>query len=88
MTVDQRPQSTVDPAALGYLNSILWPRDNNQRGLHAKSAEQEEWELTTGISIRTGQEKLLKQLKGIKIEASENLNSSERKWTDLQYLDE
>ena len=29
-----------------------------------------------------------KRFKGIKIEAPENLNSSERKWTDLQYLDE
>ena len=31
---------------------------------------------------------LSKQLKGIKIAAPENLDSSERKWTDSQYLDE
>ena len=29
-----------------------------------------------------------KQLKAIMLEASENLYSSERKWTDSQYLDE
>ena len=30
----------------------------------------------------------MKELKQIKIEAPENLDSSERKWTDSQYLDE
>ena len=29
-----------------------------------------------------------KQIEGIKIEGPENLNSSERKWTNSQYLDE
>ena len=53
-----------------------------------KSVEQEQWESTTGISIPPGQKKLSKQLKGIKIEAPENLDSLERKWTDSQYLDE
>ena len=69
------------------VKSILWPRNNNQGGQRTKSVEQEKWELTTGISIPPGQKNLSKQLKGRKIEAPENLYSSERKWMDWQYLD-
>ena len=44
---------------------------------------QQQWESTTGISISPGQKKLQKQLKRMKIEAPENLDSSERKQTNL-----
>ena len=44
--------------------------------------------MTTGITILPGQRKLSQQIKGIKIEAPETLDWSERKWTDSEYLDE
>ena len=50
--------------------------------------EQEQWKSTTGISIRPGERKLSKQLKGIKIETPENWDSSDKKWMDSAYLDE
>ena len=70
------------------VKSILQPCNNKQEGQLANSIEQEQWELTTGISIAPGQRKLLKQLKRIKIEVPENFDSSERKLRYLQYLDE
>ena len=50
--------------------------------------EHEQWQSTTGISITAGHKRVLKQPKGIKIEALEKSECSERKWTDSQYLDE
>ena len=40
------------------------------------------------MSIPLAQEKLAKQLKGIKIDVLEHLNCSESTWMHLQYLDE
>jgi hypothetical protein len=81
--------SDSESSSASSVKSILRPRRQNVlRGQRAKSVEQEQWESTTGISIPEGQKKLSKQLKGIKIEAPENLDSSEKKWTDSQYLDE
>ena len=79
--------SNSGSSSTSSVNSILRPHNNNQQGERAKSVEQEHWESTTGILILLGQKRLLKHLKGIKIEAPENLYRSEKKWTDSQYLD-
>ena len=80
--------SNSGSSSASSVKSILRLRTNNQRGQRAKSVEQEQWESTTCISFPPGQKKLSKQLKGIKLEAPENLDISERKCTHSQYLDE
>jgi len=44
-------------------------------------------ETTTGIVTPETSLKMSKRIKGIKIDAPENLNSGDKKWWDLQYLD-
>ena len=80
--------SNSGSSSASSVKSILRPRNNNQRGQRTKSVKQEQWKSTPSMSILAGQKKLSKQLKGIKIEGPENLDSSERKWTESQYLDE
>jgi len=52
-----------------------------------KTPEQQQWETMTGIVTPETSSKLSKRMKGIKIDALENLNSGDKKWRDLQYLD-
>jgi len=52
-----------------------------------KTPEQQQWETTTGIVIPEMSSKMSKRMKGIKIDAPENLNSGDKKWRDSQYLD-
>jgi len=43
--------------------------------------------MTTGIVAPETSSKMCKRMKGIKIDAPENLNSGDKKWRDSQYLD-
>jgi len=52
-----------------------------------KTPEEQQWETTTVIVTPETSSKLSKRMKGIKIDASENLNSGDKKWRDLQHLD-
>jgi len=52
-----------------------------------KTPEQQQWETTTGIMTPETSSKMSKRMKGIKIDAPENLNSGDKKWRDSQYLD-
>jgi len=52
-----------------------------------KTPEQQQWETTTGIVTPETSSKMSKRMKGIKIDAPENLNSGDKKWRDSQYLD-
>jgi len=52
-----------------------------------KTPEQHQWETMTGIVTPETSSKMSKRMKGIKIDASENLNSGDKKWRDSQYLD-
>jgi len=52
-----------------------------------KTLEEQQWETTTGIVTSETSSKMSKWMKGIKIDAPENLNSGDKKWQDLQYLD-
>jgi len=52
-----------------------------------KTPEQQQWEMTTGIVTPETSSKMSKWMKGIKIDPPENLNSGDKKWRDLQYLD-
>jgi len=52
-----------------------------------KTPEQQQWETTTGIVTPERSSKMSKWMKGIKIDAPENLNSRGKKWRDSQYLD-
>jgi len=52
-----------------------------------KTPEQQEWEMTTGIVTPETSSKMSKRMKGIKIDASENLDSGDKKWRDSLYLD-
>jgi len=47
-----------------------------------KTPEQQQWETTTGIMTPETSSKMSKQMKGIKIDAPENLNSGAKKWRD------
>jgi len=69
--------------------SIRKPKKGKQvkkRMDHGKTPEQQQWETTTGIVIPETSSKMSKRMKGIKIDAPENLNSGEKKWRDSQYL--
>ena len=87
---DSRLDSSSDSSSsrASSVRSILQPHKYNQEAERAKSVEQEHEKSTTGILIPLGQKKLSRELKGIKIEVPENSDRTERKWTDLQYLDE
>jgi len=52
-----------------------------------KTPEQQQWETTTGIVTPETSSKMSKRMKGIKIDAPENVNSRDKKWRDSQYLD-
>jgi len=52
-----------------------------------KTPEQQQWETTTGIVTPETSLQMSKRMKGIKIDAPENLNSGDKKWRDSQYLD-
>jgi len=52
-----------------------------------KTPEQQQWETTTGIVTPETSSKMCKGMKGIKIDAPENLNSGDKKWRDSQYHD-
>jgi len=52
-----------------------------------KTPEKRQWETTTGIVTPETSSKMSKRMKGIKIDAPENLNSGDKKWRDSQYLD-
>jgi len=52
-----------------------------------KTPEQQQWETTTGIVRPETSSKLSKRMKGIKIDAPENLNGGDKRWRDSQYLD-
>jgi len=52
-----------------------------------KTPEQPQWETRTGIVTVETSSKMSKRMKGIKIDAPENLNSGDKKWRDSQYLD-
>jgi len=54
---------------------------------HSKTPEQQQWETTKGIVKPEISSKRYKRIKGIKIDAPENLNSRGKKWRDSQYLD-
>jgi len=54
-------------------------RKRTDRG---KTLEQQQWEMTTGIVRPETSSKMSKWMKGIKIDASENLNSGGKKWRD------
>jgi len=43
--------------------------------------------MMTGIMTPETSSKMSKRMKGIKIEAPENLNSGAKKWRESQYLD-
>jgi len=43
--------------------------------------------MTTGIVTSETSSKMSKRIKGIKIDALENVNSGDKKWRDSQYLD-
>ena len=43
--------------------------------------------MTTGIVTSETSSKMSKRIKGIKIDAPENLNSGDKKWRHVQYLD-
>jgi len=47
-----------------------------------KTPEQQQWETMTGIVTPETSSKMSKQMKGIKIDAPENLNSGDKKWRD------
>jgi len=47
-----------------------------------KTPEQQQWETMTGIVTPETSSKMSKRMKGIKIDAPENLNSGEKKWRD------
>jgi len=47
-----------------------------------KTPEQQQWETTTGIVIPETSSKMSKWMKGIKIDAPENLNNGVKKWRD------
>ena len=64
------------------VRSFLRLRNKTQQEQRTESIEQEKWKSFTGISIPAGSKKLSKQLKGVKMEAPENLDGSKRKWTD------
>jgi len=52
-----------------------------------KTPEQQQWETSTAIVTPETSSKMSKRMKGIKIDAPENLNSGDKKWRDSQYLD-
>jgi len=54
---------------------------------HGKTPEQKQWEMTTRIVTPETSSKMSERMKGIKIDAPENLNSGDRKWRDSKYLD-
>jgi len=58
-----------------------------ERTDRVKTPEQQQWETTTGIVTPETSSKISKRMKGIKIDAPENLNSGDKKWRDSQYLD-
>jgi len=47
-----------------------------------KTPEKQQWEMTTGIVTPETSSKMSKQMKGIKIDTLENLNSGDKKWRD------
>jgi len=49
-----------------------------------KTPEQQQWETTTGIVTPETSSKMSKRMKGIKIDATENLTSGDKKWRDSQ----
>jgi len=49
---------------------------------HGKTPEQQQWETARGIVIPETSSKMSKRMKGVKIEAPENLNSGEKKWRE------
>jgi len=51
-----------------------------------KTPEQQQWETTTGIVTPETSSKMSKRMKGIQIDAPQNLNSGDKKWRDSQYL--
>jgi len=53
----------------------------------SKTPEQQQRETTTGIVTPETSSKMSKRMKGIKIDAPENLNSGDKIWRDSQYLD-
>jgi len=71
--------------------SIRKPKNNvkkiKKRTDRGKKPEQQQWETTTGIVTPETLSKMSKQMKSIKIDAQENVNSGEKKWRDSQYLD-
>jgi len=53
-----------------------------KRTARSKIPEQQQWEMTTGIVIPETSSKMSKRMKGIKVDAPENLNSGDKKWRD------
>jgi len=53
-----------------------------KRTNRGKTPEQQQWEMTTGIVTPEMSSKMFKRMKGIKIDAPENLNSGDKKWRD------
>jgi len=58
-----------------------------KRADRGKTPEEPQWETTTGILTPATSSKMSKRMKGIKIDAPENLNSGDKKCRDSQYLD-
>jgi len=71
-------------------NSIRKPKKKDKkikkRTDRGKTPEQQQWEMTTGIVTPETSSKMSKRMKGIKIDAPENLNSGDKKWRNSQYL--
>jgi len=51
---------------------------------HGKTPEQQQWETMTGIVILETSSKMSKLMKGIKIDAPENINSRDKKWSSAK----
>jgi len=54
---------------------------------HGKTPEQQQWEMMTGIVTHETLSAMFKRMNGIKIDATENFNSGDKKWRDSHYLD-
>jgi len=71
--------SVYSHRSIGKPKKVKKIKKRTDRG---KTSEQQQWEMTTGIVKPETSSKMSKRMKGIKIDAPENLNSGEKKWRD------
>ncbi|HEY4152193.1 MAG TPA: hypothetical protein VGM38_02615, partial [Pseudolysinimonas sp.] len=69
--------SGTDSSAPSYKGNTKKVK-KKKRTTRGKTPEQQQWELTTGIVMPETSSKLSKRMKGIKIDAPENLNSGDK----------